>query len=194
MAYFCFMAIRTLSELLRLLKDLKALLADDSNANIAANDCLQLVKDRVINTGKDRFGIEFSDRKGRTAYSDKKYPIHYYIDAPTRGINKKKVDELMKRVGFYASYADWREQNNLRTDHVNFQFTGDMWRTTVISTATRAGMFIAIFDSSNPETISKIENLNDIYINFMAPSEEELYFTAESWTDPVIDFLKQNFN
>lgn len=186
--------VRSLSDLVRVLKQLKSIIEDDLNAEVAANDCLALVKDRIINTGRDRNGTIFSDRKGETAYSDKKVPIHYFSNVDTRGNNKKKVDDLLKRVGFYASYADWREENNLQTDHVNFQFTGRMWETTVISLANQEGAFVAVFDSRYPETIDKIENLNRLYEHFMAPSEDELAFTAESWIDPIIDFMNKNFN
>jgi len=90
-----------------------------------ALDTLALVKRRVINTGKDKSGRQFGK------YSIKDVPFWFYFGKETNRNNKAAVQELYNKHGYWASYKDWRDVNNLPTNFINFSFTNRMWNSLV---------------------------------------------------------------
>lgn len=184
---------RSLEDLLKIFRELNKKIKSDKSAERAANDCLALVKNRVINTGIDSDGQKFSDNKGRTAYSDTPLPLFFYYNKPARGNAEKKVESMQNRVGNLASYADWREENNLNVEHVNFQFTGDMWRQTDVVMSNRQTGKIATFKSkTNDETNQKIQWNEKRYEGFMNPNEAEMEIVNRIYNQDIEDFLKRN--
>lgn len=170
--------------------------SNESKLNVlkAANDTLALVKNRVINSGENEIGGKFSDNKGRTAYSDNPVPVFFFSNKPTRGDNKKKVAKLRKRKGNMASYADWREVNNLKTEHVNFQFTGEMWQgMSVILYGTPDGMLHAEFGSIDKSVSDKIDYNHLRYSGFTNPNENEMAACTYLYSKRLNDFMKRNF-
>lgn len=92
-----------------------------------ASDVLALVKSRVINTGKDNKGGNF------TPYSRAVVPYWYHGSSYLRSGRqtdfdiRKKQRELLNKVGYFATYPDWRAINNRRSAFKNFSFTNRMW-------------------------------------------------------------------
>lgn len=96
------------------------------------NECLRIVSDtmallkrRIINDRVDDAGASFGQ------YSDAVVPFWFYKSKESRGDAAARADELYKRQGYWASYQDWREVNNLTGDDINFSFTGEMWKSMV---------------------------------------------------------------
>ena len=85
-------------------------------------DMLALVQARIINERENVKGGSFG------TYSDAVVPFWFYRGKDTRRNNQTAVDDLYYRVGYFASYQDWREVNNLTGDQINFSFTGEMWK------------------------------------------------------------------
>lgn len=86
------------------------------------NDTMALLKRRIINDRTDSKGASFG------TYSDAVVPFWFYKSKESRGDAAARADELYKRQGYWASYQDWREVNNLTGDDINFSFTGEMWK------------------------------------------------------------------
>ncbi len=103
----------------------------DANAVKIALDSLALVKRRVINTGVNEKGSKFGN------YSKAVVPFFYYYGKETNRNNATVVKELYERKGFWASYRDWREVNNLPVEFINFSFTNRMWSSLAPAIETR---------------------------------------------------------
>ena len=86
------------------------------------SDMQAIVQNRVIN---ERVG---PDGQAFGQYSRAVVPYWFYRGKETKRDNQNAVNDLLERVGYFASYADWREVNNLTGDDLNFSFTGDMWK------------------------------------------------------------------
>jgi hypothetical protein len=186
---------KTITDLINILKDLNLLLEAAHEIQPAADDLLAIVRDRIINNGIDANGQIFKNPDStESAYSDKKVPVYFFKDVPTRGSNKTKVAELITRFeSAYVTYANWREVNNLRTDVINFQFTGDMWRQTVAVVGTDNGIIVVEFTSLNAESKGKIENISNYYPGFMNPNSDEIDFFLEGVVEPLLNFLNKHF-
>lgn len=86
------------------------------------SDTMALVQARVINERKKPDGSSFGK------YSTTPVPFWFFLGKDTKRNNQTAVDELYQKVGYWASYQDWREVNNLVGDELNFSFTGEMWK------------------------------------------------------------------
>jgi hypothetical protein len=85
---------------------------------IIANDAMALVRNRVQNDKEDADGSEFGE------YSEAVVPRWMlYGKSLSEG-----AEEKVKKGGWFQSYADLREANNLPTDAIDFTFTGDLMR------------------------------------------------------------------
>lgn len=186
---------KSFDDLVKLFDDLEDLM-ENLSPESASNDCLALVKNRVINTGTDANGNTFEDGKGETAYSDKQVPIFFYGNKKTRGNNSRRIAELekKKKPKTTASYAEWREINNLRVDHVNFQFTGEMWESMEVIVEQAENPQVVAFWSRNDETQDKIIWNSKRYFGFTNPSKEEFELCSSLYAKPVTDFMDKNFN
>ena len=96
-----------------------------ANALRIVSDTMALLKRRIINERVDDKGLEFG------TYSDADVPFWFFRGKETKGDNAARVDELYKKHGYWASYQDWREVNNLLGDKINFSFTGEMWKSLI---------------------------------------------------------------
>jgi hypothetical protein len=122
----------TFSEYTAALKNLVAIL-DNERENIAMqmmSDVMALMKSRVINERKDSDGQSFG------TYSEAVVPYWYYKGKESKGNSEARANQLLEDKGYWASYQDWREVNNLTGNEINFSFTGEMWKSLqpVIST------------------------------------------------------------
>lgn len=96
---------------------------------------LALLKLRVINSGKK------SDGESTGTYSETPVPAFFYKGKTTRkgsaydelidGIKSGTIGEKQGRdgdAGYYASYKEWRQVNNLPVDFKTYSFTGRTWQ------------------------------------------------------------------
>lgn len=88
---------------------------------------IALIKLRVINSGERADGGKFSK------YSEALVPYWYFgssLKNPDFNV-KAKQKELLAKVGYFASYKDWRQINHRPTDMKNFSFTNALWASIV---------------------------------------------------------------
>lgn len=119
------MAKITIKELQRRFSDLIKDLEKERNNEclVISNEVLALVKRRIINKKV------LADGEPLGNYSEALVPYWFYQGKETNRDNAKAVAELFEKKGYFASYKDWREINNLPTDAINLSFTNKMWNT-----------------------------------------------------------------
>lgn len=133
-----------------------------------ANDTYALAKRRIINGGEKADGSRF----GR--YSEAVVPYWYYRGKETNRDNAAAVRDLLDRFGYFASYKDWRQVNNLPTDKINLSFTNSMWKNTrgfVVETG--EDYVIISIHASNRKDQDKLNYLSGRFGNLLALNEEE---------------------
>lgn len=135
-------------------------------AMVISNDVLATVKSRIIETGVDADGNPMGDNEGPTPYSDKVVPYWFYANKPSNRNAKDQAEKMRKKVGYFASYADWRRQHDLPVDKVTTVFTGEMWK--VI----------------NPEEVEHNENMTVIEITARDDyNQSKLGFVSNQYGD-----------
>lgn len=90
-----------------------------------SSDTMALLKRRIINDRKDSEGGDFG------TYSEAVVPFWYYKGKESKSDAERLATEMYEDTGYWASYQDWREVNNLEGDKINFSFTGEMWKSVV---------------------------------------------------------------
>lgn len=97
----------------------------EENCLKMVNDTMALLKRRIINDRVDDEGQAFGQ------YSEAVVPVWFFGYQDTKRDSATVVEELIDRKGYWASYQDWREVNNLTGTDLNFSFTGEMWKSLV---------------------------------------------------------------
>lgn len=125
-----------------------------------SEETMALVKSRVINKGVSASGAKF------TPYSKAVVPVTLYKNKEARSVKaygnlykavtgkalggKRKSQPTKGVGGWFASYKDWREVNNLKTGHKNFAFTDEMWKS----------VHPILIKSNQHETVIEIKSTN----------------------------------
>lgn len=179
------------------LRNIKACIAElqssraDETAKIMADD-VALVKRRVINEGK------LSDGSSTGGYSEAKVPYWFHggneytkKHADFNIGNKKK--ELLKKVGYFTSYKDWREINNRPTAFKNFSFTGYMWKK-VAAMLTNNTATTSTYVVGSPETdVQEIIDFNTAKSGpFLNQSDEEKELISRLNRQRVLAVMKKH--
>lgn len=86
---------------------------------VIVRDVVALVKRRVINTGTDADGGQFSP------YSTAVVP--YWFFRGKDGVTANDIQKLKEQKGYFASYRDLREVKGRPINYKNFSFTNKMW-------------------------------------------------------------------
>lgn len=151
---------------------------------IAANDVASLVKNRVVQTGKDNSGQPF------TPYSTNDVPAYKYIGKSRTGSADTKVRQAAKQGGA-LSYKQFRELNKLRTDKKNFEFTGSMWRNFGVTKAGQSGgVFSTEIGGQTPDATDKLEFLSNQEGKVIsAPSKSEIDLAQkalQTWFENIL--------
>lgn len=136
--------IRRIDAAIRELESTRAKEGEQIVQNAAA-----LMVRRVIEFGTNAEGNKF------TSYSQALVP-YWMLGSSQIGKAdfdvKKKQAELLKKKGYFATYPDWREINNRRTDIKNFSFTQTMLRSVKVFTlSSGSGVVVFGIGSSDPE-------------------------------------------
>lgn len=164
----------------------------DIVSEIAANDLVALIANRVIQRQENYLGTKF----GR--YSDKKLSYKKLVPSVLAASGRGKVDEIRayskKNKGI--SYAEVRKILGNKNEYKNFQLTGEMWQKFGV-TRTEKGetRFIVSLAGKSPKAQEKIddnterENISIIEAN---EDEEQLVqeLTKEILEDKLTEYLK----
>lgn len=97
----------------------------EENCLKMVNDTMALLKRRIINDRVDHTGKAFGE------YSEAVVPYWFYKGKESKGDAAARAEQMRKSKGYWASYQDWREVNNLTGTEINFSFTGEMWKSLV---------------------------------------------------------------
>lgn len=151
-------------------------------AEVAANDLVALITNRVTIEGKDQNGNSFSSYSTNPIAAGKLWGKSRTQEA------ERKVRALAKARGA-LSYKEFREINNLKTDKKNFEFTGEMFRKfgVVRNSSGPDGAFTVTMAGLTSEAQMKLdENSEQEGQSIIEASEEEkeiIALTLQSWFD-----------
>lgn len=152
------------------------------NARIARS-ALSLIRDRIINEGIDHTGKPFGK------YSTNPLPLFFFTGKELGSGAEKRVKAQAKanlKQGINGvSYEQFRAANNLQTNHIDFKFSGDMWRDVdVLETTVEGNVISTIVASKNSITRQNgasqistgqiMEYLAERFGDFLALSEKEI--------------------
>lgn len=173
------------------------------NARLAKS-ALSLIKDRIINEGVNAKGSKFPK------YSTQPLPAFFFIGKGLgSGADKKMEAELksQRKAGVKnpgVSYEQWRDINNLQTDHVDMKFTGETLKDLdVLETRTEGNVIITVVASKDSITrtngkktitTGKItEHLAERYGDFLELSEKETEAIEEAFNEEVQQLFESIF-
>lgn len=88
-----------------------------------ATEAVALVRRRVQNEKENSDGNSFGQ------YSETPVPKWFFKGKSLSAGAEKRVQSGK----FFISYADFRDENNLPSDDIDFTFSGDMWRNTGVT-------------------------------------------------------------
>lgn len=175
--------------------------------NIAVNSFLSEVKNEapVINAKITRSGLSLiHDRilnegiEGKS-YSTNPLPMFYFTGKSISAGGEAKVkatEKRNKKAGIPGiSYTDFRQANNLQTNHVDLRLSGDMWRDMDVLESNASGFkVITTAGSKNSitykdgQTTGKVVGyLAERYGDFLTPTKQE-----EEILDNALDEELQN--
>ena len=152
----------------------------------AGADLAAIVVNRVIQTGKDSDGNQFSP------YSNVQLPAFFYFNRSRIGSAESTIRAKAKDKE-KVSYSDFRRINNLNTNVKNFEFTGAMWRSfRPISVTVTGGVYRVTIGASNPKEAQKLEWLADQEgESIVKPSQSELDLVQDNITKWINSILRQ---
>lgn len=139
-------------------------------------DSIALLKRRIVNKGQKADGSQFGD------YSEAVVPYWFYKGKDTNRSNSAAVGDLLEKHGYFASYKDWREINNLPTDKINLSFTNEMLNSLVpvVISSDRDKIIIEI-QSRTKKGRDKVRWLSDRYGNILLLSKDEQEIINEAY-------------
>lgn len=156
----------------------------ESTAMLISQDVLALQKSRIINTGKDDEGKKIGE------YSKKVVPVWMYEKKEKRVGNA--VEKLRKKKGNFASYADWREVNNLPIEFKNFSFTNQMWSSIVAYVAERDQHSVTVgYTANNEPAIKKLQYAIDKYPELFNLSDAEQKLVKETQEKRILGVMRK---
>lgn len=151
---------------------------------VIGGDMAAAIEYRVIHTGKDSTGNNFSP------YSKTKLPAFFYKGAATRAGAAGKIDTMAKE-GQMLSYSDFRALLGKETQFKNFQLSGEMWsQWRVVSTSqTKTTVSFAnksAYDKANWQSAKEGKSIT-------APNKEEINDANQALNDFVVDAFNMIF-
>jgi len=132
------------------------------------------IGDRIQERGLDSQNNSLQYGSG-TPYSEKDIPAFFYKNAETLNAGASKYVDDQIEDGEGISYKDWREANNLQTDHVDLTFTGNMWKGIGL-TSVKTGQNVAIVTvgAKNNEVEEKMFFNSVRYGDILQPTQDEI--------------------
>ena len=170
-----------LNEVVQVLDDTR-----QKEAEITATDITAVVRDRVQNDKVMADGSEFGQ------YSQAKVPYWFYKD---KGRVSDAEQKILDRYGYFASYADFREVNNLQSEQIDLTFTGAMWSSAgVEDTEVEEGKATAIISFKGEEEKLKAGYHGERFGNILTPNQEEINAAFGGYQERRIELLEELFS
>lgn len=169
--------------ILEFIKELSKTRRDDTL--LISKELLALIRLRVQNKGEKFNGSLF----GR--YSQAVVP-NWYFD---KRHNSTGAKNRLKKKGYFVSYVDFRQANNLQTNYVDLTVSGKMWREAgaVVRSDTESRTVIQIGGTTNYSD-RVIDYNSQRYGNILLPSDKEIDMVEKANFERVlkrlINFLK----
>ena len=163
------------------------------NESVALN-AYAIVKDRVINEGQNGSGKSLGN------YSTNELPLFFYSG---RSLNQggEKAIAKAKKEKKGLSYKDWRNANNLETDHVSLSFTGQMWKDIgVVKQIVEGNKIITTVGAKNTKnregkTTDDLMGYNgDRFGDFLTANKSEEELLAHTYDVKLQELIDKHFN
>lgn len=148
-------------------------------AALGADLCASLA-DRVINTGKNSEGQQFSP------YSEKKVPAFWYYGRSLNAGGEAKVRAAAKKKEG-VSYREFRQFNNRPGSPKNFSFSNEMWRGFGVKSAQfEGGQYILVIGGKTKVSSDRIAYVSSQEgRSIIEPTAQELARLAKQLTDKI---------
>lgn len=173
------------------------------NARVART-ALSLVRNRIINEGKNGKGQSFGK------YSTNPLPTFFFTGKGLSAGADQKLEADLKRqrkAGVKnpgVSYEAWRDMNNLQTNHVDLKFSGDTLKDIdVIETRTEGSIVTTVVASKDSitrtngkKTISTgtiMDHLAERYGDFLEVTDQETVDLIEVFDEEVQQLVDSIF-
>jgi len=151
-------------------------------AETVAKDSLALVRDRVQN---DKLK---ADLQPFGTYSGAVVPYWFYTNKPSNVSDA--TQKALDKYGYFVSYADWRDVNNLQSDQIDLTFTGEMWKSAFVTLGeVSEGIATATIQFESGENALKAGYHSERFGNILALSEEETEVIVLSYKERRFEFL-----
>ncbi len=155
-------------------------------AEIIGKDITAVVRDRVQNDKIKADGSEFGQ------YSQSVVPYWFYKG---KGRVSNADQKVLDRYGYFASYADFREVNNLQSEQIDLTFTGAMWSSAgVQETEVNKGVATAVISFKGEDNILKAGYHGERFGNILTPNEEEINAAFSGYQERRIELLEELFS
>lgn len=174
------------------------------NEGLALN-AYALIKDRIQNEGLTG-----------ESYSTNEIPLFFRKGGKTiapfsNAKNKAGENFFLKKVKTNAklpkneqegiSYKEWREANNLQSNHVDLKFTGETWKDIgVVKTIVSHDKITTTVGAKNTKvrkygttTSEVLEGLGDRYGNFLQPTKEQEEMLTKALEQKITNLINKSF-
>lgn len=161
----------------------------------ASFNALALIKKRVQREGKKEDGEKFKD------YSTTPLPLFFYTGRSRTGSDtaNKRLEKVAKaqakegQKGYYASYSQWRQANNLQVGHKDFTFSGRMWTNIKpVLGDVKDGIVTVSINAVEDDAKKKLKWVSDRDGAILRLGKEEVAKISELYTNEFINELSKN--
>ena len=153
----------------------------EDELKLRAKEMTALVRDRVQNDKIQADGSEFGQ------YSDTPVPYWFFED---KGRVSNAETKALEKHGYFVSYAEFREVNNLQSEQIDLTFTGAMWSSAGLQEIEQLeGVSIAIISFKGEENKLKAGYHGERFGNILTPSEEEKNAVFEGYQERRVELL-----
>lgn len=137
----------------------------EESAVLATNDSIALLRNRILNEKQDKNNQPFGD------YSQAVVPKWYFKGKSLSAGAEERVNDG----GWFQSYKDFREANNLPVDRKNYSFSGAMLRDIGIVSINNDQKKIIVSYGGRSERSAKLIQFNNERddINLLGISQDE---------------------
>lgn len=158
-------------------------------------NALAIIKKRVQREGTKEDGSKFKD------YSTTPLPLFFYNGRSRTGSDaaNKKLEKVAKgqakegQKGYYASYSQWRQANNLQVAHKDFTFSGRMWSNIKpVMSDQKDGIVTVAINAVEDEAKKKLKYVSDRDGAILRLSKEEVALLSDQYTNEFINELSKN--
>lgn len=149
---------------------------------LVAKELVANVRSRVQNQKVDADGTSFG------TYSTAVVPRWMLEKRAMSGGAKTRI-----RAGaWFQSYTDLREANNLKTDSIDFTFTGRLWQQTGVSDIQASRGITTVKIGGQTEYAKQILGFQEErHGNILTPNEEELQRVREAHEERILNIINR---